>query len=99
MLRHASGFDGEGAELVERAGQDFVAGPLFHRQAFAGQGTLIDGRTPLLDDAVHWHARTGLDEHTIPDLNFTGPDANLLAVAQHPAAVRAHFHNPLDGPL
>ena len=57
LLGDAPGLDGQGAELVERAGQHLVARALVHRQALAGQGAGIDGGAALDDDAVDRHPR------------------------------------------
>ena len=57
LLGDAPRLDGQGAELVERAGQHLVARPLVDRQALAGQGADVERRAAVDDDAVGRHAR------------------------------------------
>src|SRR5262249_43366906 len=98
VLGDATGVDGQGAELVERAGQHLVARALVERQAFAGQGTGVHGGAALDDDAVHGNAAAWLDDDAVADLCLAGQDADFLAVAQQPAAPGEHLDEAADGP-
>ena len=64
---HAPGLDGQGPELIERPGQDLIAGPLVDRHALAGEGADVDGGAALDDHAVDRHPRPRLDDDAVAD--------------------------------
>src|SRR5713101_5291224 len=99
MLGDSTRFDRQGAELVQRAGQNLVPRTFVHRQAFSRKSAGIDGRTAFDDHAIYGDVPSRLDHDAIAHLDFTGQDPNLLAVAQNPAATGAYLDDAADRSL
>ena len=81
MLGDARRLDGQRAELVDRAGQHFVAGPLSIGKlspvrALASTADRPSTTTPSTGTSAR------LDDDAVADLQFAGEDAHFLAVAE-----------------
>ena len=81
IVAHARGAKAEGAVFVDGGGDDRVANMLFHGDALAGDGGLIDVAKALDDLAVHGDALAGLDDHDVAGDHLLGGHGDFHAVA------------------
>lgn len=80
ILAHAGGLTAEEARLVGGGGADFVADGLVHRDALAGQGTLVDCTGAFQHHAVHRDILTGADHKDVALLHVGDGHGHFRAV-------------------
>jgi len=84
--------------LVDGAGEDFVAHGFLHRQAFAGDRRLIDGRTAADHFTVQCDALTGFYPHPGAEFDAFNLLFDPVAVGLlHRGLFRGHLHQAADG--
>ena len=76
-------------ELVERAREDLVGGPLVHRDRLAGERRLIDRRAPCQNRPIDRNPLAGPDDHQLSHGDVAGGNLDLHAVAPHPRRARS----------
>ena len=81
IVAHARGAEAESAVFVDGGGDDRVANMLFHGDALAGDGGLIDVAKALDDLAVHGDALAGPDDHDVAGDDLLGRHGDFHAVA------------------
>ena len=81
IVAHARGAEAEGTVFVDGGGDDRVANMLFHGDALAGDGGLIDVAKALDDLAVHGDALAGPDDHDVAGDHLLGGHGDFHAVA------------------
>ena len=81
--------DDQAAVAVDRAARDIRPGLDVDRHRLAGEQGLIDGRGPLLDDAVGRELLAGPDDEAVSDLELVRSNDDLQAVSEHARLARA----------
>ena len=81
VLAHLARLEPDQPFLVDRRTDDLVAGSFAHRHRFTGEHRLIEGRTPIADDAVHGNFLARPHEKGIAHDNLVHIDLALNAVA------------------
>ena len=81
IVAHARGAEAESAVFVDGGGDDRVANTLFHGDALAGDGGLIDVAKALDNLAVHGDALAGPDDHDVTGHDLLGRHGDFHAVA------------------
>ena len=94
---HAGGAERERAGRVQRGADDLVAGLFDHRQRFAGEHRLVDGRDTLDDDAVDRHLLAGAHAHEVAVHDLGDRQVELGAVAHHSSRARLQPDQRADG--
>ena len=97
VLAHAGGLALQEARLVGGGSADLVALCFIHRDALAGQGTLVDGADALQHDAVHGDVLTGADDEDVAFLHLLNGDDHFRAVPQQGGSLRSQLHQALEG--
>ena len=81
VTHRGGGGDLQGSVPVDGPGEDLVAGGLGDRHRFAGDGSLIDGRTAAPHLAIDRHPFSGPHDDQIPGDDPADRDLYLCAVA------------------
>ena len=94
----AADFDLQHAGQVLRAGKNFVARLLVHRQRFAGDGGLVERALAVHDDAVRRDVVAGADADDVADGELAGGDFFLGFVGLDAAGLGGcEFDERFDG--
>ena len=76
---------------------DGIAGFLFHRDRFAGEGALVHRGSALHHGAVHRDPSAGADDDNIAHLHLLGGNLFLFAVSANRGGLGSQIHQLTDG--
>ena len=92
VLSHLGSPKLKSAIFVYRGGNHRIAGTLLHRDALAGDGSLVHIAVALSDNAVHRDPLAGADDHNIPGRHLLRGDSLLHPAPEHHGGFGCQIH-------
>ena len=96
VLAHAGGAALQITGLVGGGGAYFITHGLVHRDAFAGQGTLVHGTAALQHNAVHRDVLARAHHKDVLFLHLLNGHSHLCAVPQQGGGLGGKLHQALE---
>ena len=93
----AGDLEDKGAARVHGRADDYAADGFLHRQALAGNHTLVNGRRALDDAPIYGNALTGPDAHMIPYPHLFDGDVLLQTALDDTSGLGLQAEQGLDG--